>query len=162
MTRRFWQLPLLALAAAGCSAPVPDVPEPLTDAEVRQAAVRDDLWSHLQRYAGESPRDCGQHVSRGASERIAAEDLERSVGCVQTAVGRREPVVAFEQSQGIDSVVVQGLVAGGDGVIFRFWYDSAPCGNPGGCSARFSVDRCMRPSVVAPPRGGPAVHCVRD
>ena len=162
MTPRLpWLLVVLLAGATGCSKSLPEVAPTLADAELHQAGVRDDLWSHLARYAGESPRDCGQHVFRAAFERIEAEELERAVECARTAAARPEAFVAFEQYQGIDSTVVQGLVAGEDGVTFRFLYDSAPCGNPRDCPPRFTVDRCPQPTVVTERYGGPTLYCER-
>ena len=98
---------------------------------------------------------------RKALERIDADVLKRAVECARASAAQREASVAFEQYQGIDSTVVQGLVAGGVGVTFRFLYDSAPCGNSRDCSPRFTVDRCPTPTVVTERYSGPTWSCAR-
>ena len=112
---------------------------------VRAALV--ELRSYVERFTGPEPADCGQHALVRPFEMAGVEQLQKSASCARDAATNRKPFWTFKQEQGIDSQVYQGLLGTADGTIFRFSYDSAPCGGPG-CGGRFSIERCRQPGVV--------------
>jgi hypothetical protein len=146
-------------AAAACSSELPDVGPPRSSRDIEIVVVRAGMFAYVQRFTGHTPLDCGQYVLTQAFARADAEDLRRSVACAAEAAGRRQAFVTFEQSQGIDSIVFQGLLGDDAGAMFRFSYDQAPCGNPGGCRPRFVIERCDRPTLVIEGYGGPTFIC---
>lgn len=102
--------------------------------------------------AGPDALDCGPHGI------AAGEDaLEQSITCAIRASERREAFQTMKQDQGIDSMIYQGLFGRADGTLFRFGYDSAPCGGRG-CFGRFTLERCPQPRLVH--RGVPRITCV--
>ena len=95
----------------------------------------------ISELAGPDAVDCGQH---GTS---ALEDaLRQSVRCAVTSGANRQAFQTLRQRQGIDSLVYEGLLGQPDGTIFKFHYDSAPCGGPG-CFASLAIERCPVPSL---------------
>lgn len=86
--------------------------------------------------------------------------LEKSVACGLAAATDKHAFWTFKQYQGIDSWVAWGLLGTTDGVLFRFIYDSAPCGGPG-CSSRISFDRCDKPIASTNSHGRSELLCGR-
>ena len=109
------------------------------------------LRSRLEAITGPNPLDCGQHLLVGAFLRTAPigdDALRRSLECGVDAAARGQPFWAFRQLQGIDSWVANGLIGTADGTIQHFSWDSAPCGNPGGCEGRLQTIPCRNPSIA--------------
>jgi hypothetical protein len=99
------------------------------------------------RYTGADPVECGRLLLVQQERRWVAADeptLQKAVACGLEAVASKRTFWAFKQHQGIDSWVANGILGTVDGVIYRFTYDSAPCGGPG-CSSRISFERCDKP-----------------
>jgi hypothetical protein len=107
-----------------------------------------ELRSYIEQFAGPNAADCGQFFLVRPLTAPGIEELRRFLSCGLDAAKSRKPFWTLKQEQGIDSAVFQGLLGTADGTIFRFSYDSAPCGGPG-CAGRFSIQRCERPAVIA-------------
>jgi hypothetical protein len=134
--------------------PVP--PRPPQDEE--SAA---DLFARIQGMMGAPPMECGRHflIRTGNGFKSAgANELELSLKCGMAAAQVLKPFWTFKQNHGIDSWVADGLLGGTDGILQRFWYDSAPCGGPG-CEARLRLGPCERPSVVTARDGNAEFAC---
>ena len=121
------------------------------DRSHRAAGVRGAVY-------GANPRDCGQHALARALLPAGAKDLQQSLACASAASKDRKPFWTFRQDQGIDSLGFQGLIGTIDGIVYQFWYDSAPCGGPG-CSGRFSLSRCDNPTVLVNRNGTSDFGC---
>lgn len=107
-----------------------------------------ELRSYIEQFTGAGATDCGQYFLVRPLTAPGIEELRRFVSCGLDAAKSRKPFWTLKQEQGIDSLVFQGLLGTAEGTIFRFSYDSAPCGGPG-CAGQFSIRRCERPVVVA-------------
>lgn len=110
---------------------------------------------------GPEPLDCGQHrlVYAGDSPVLISEEaLQRSLSCGTEAAKARQPFWTFKQGQGIDSWIAHGLLGTDQGAVYRFSFDSAPCGGPG-CPSRFLVEPCETPVVTGNPPWGPEFSC---
>jgi hypothetical protein len=110
-----------------------------------------ELRSYAERFTGTKPLDCGLHTltlldGRWFPANEAA--LQKSVACGIAAAAKHQPFWTFKQEQGIDSWVALGLVGTPEGLVYRFSYDSAPCGGPH-CPGRISFERCESPQAVA-------------
>ncbi len=119
-----------------------------------------DLRSYVERFTGPEPIDCGRHILVAPFAPGGQQELRGSTACVSNAAKDSKPAWTIKQEQGIDSAVFQGLLGTGEGAIFRFSYDSAPCGGPG-CAGRFSIERCESPAIVTNPGGATRFGCVR-
>lgn len=107
----------------------------------------EDLRQHVLRYTSVEPLECGRLLLVQQERRWVAADegaLQKSVACGLAAASSRRAFWTFKQDQGIDSWVASGILGTADGVIYRFTYDSAPCGGPG-CPSRISFERCDKP-----------------
>jgi hypothetical protein len=107
-----------------------------------------ELRSYIEQFTGAAATDCGQFFLVRPLTAPGVEELRRFLSCGLDAAKSRKPLWTLKQEQGIDSLVFQWLLGTAEGTIFRFAYDSAPCGGPG-CAGRFSIQRCERPAVVA-------------
>ena len=110
----------------------------------------EDLRQHVLRYTGPEPIECGRLLLVQQERRWVAADeaaLQKSVTCGATAASSKRAFWTFKQDQGIDSWVASGILGTADGVIYRFTYDSAPCGGPG-CPSRISFERCDKPTAA--------------
>ena len=109
------------------------------------------LRSHVERFIGIEPLDCGLHtltfVDRQLPVPANEAALQKSVGCGVAAAPNRQAFWTFKQEQGIDSWVAQGLVGTREGLVYRFSYDSYPCGGSG-CPGRISFERCDNPEAI--------------
>lgn len=117
-----------------------------------------ELQAYVARFTGANPTDCGQHPRVHALVPAAAKDLQRSLGCAYDAAKARKAFWTFKQDQGIDSFVFQGLLGTIDGIVYQFWYGSAPCGGPS-CSGQFSLSRCDNPTVLVNRNGTSGFGC---
>jgi hypothetical protein len=125
-------------------------------AETKSAPA--ELRGYVERFTGPAPSDCGLRPLVRPFTAASAEELQRSVACGLAAAKGRTPFWAFHQVQGIDSLVFYGLLGTAEGIIFRFSYDSAPCGGPG-CPGSFTIARCDKPLVMG--RGRADFGCQR-
>lgn len=119
-----------------------------------------ELRSSVQRLTGNSPVDCGQHRLRGPSRPITATELQQSLTCAATARTQGRAFWTFKQEQGIDSVIIDGILGARNGAMYRFSYDSHPCGGPG-CGGAFDTEPCERPIVVNNRGSEPEFGCGR-
>ena len=106
-----------------------------------------ELREYIARFAGSSPTNCGQFLLVRPLVTASAAELEQAVACGRDAARGRKPFWTAKQDQGIDSLLFQGLVGTSEGTVYRFSYDSAPCGGPG-CPGRFTVERCAKPAIA--------------
>ncbi|MPZ21130.1 MAG: hypothetical protein GEV06_25010 [Luteitalea sp.] len=124
-----------------------------------------DLRTHVERLTGPEPIDCGQHRLTPAGRSLVPADeeaLQRSLSCATDAANARRPFWTFKQNQGIDSWIAQGLLGTEEGTVYRFSFDSAPCGGPG-CPSRFLVEPCESPAVSSgPSHVGAEFNCNRS
>lgn len=104
--------------------PVPDPPE---------------FFVHA--WTGPNPRDCGKLAEHATEAAVQA-----SISCAFAASRRPEPFLMIQAWNSFDSHVAQGLLGRADGSIFKFSYDSAPCGSPA-CMAQFTIERCEAPTT---------------
>lgn len=102
---------------------------------------RSELRRYVEVFAGAEPKDCGLHAVVDRRETANREAMETSLNCVMESTEKHVSSWAFKQIRGVDSAIYSGLVGTSEGVIFRFTFDSAPCGGPG-CTGRFSIERC--------------------
>jgi hypothetical protein len=110
----------------------------------------EDLRQHVLRYTGVEPVECGRLLLVQREGRWVAADeaaLQKVVTCGLTAASNMRAFWTFKQDQGIDSWVAFGILGTADGVIYRFSYDSAPCGGPG-CASRITFERCDKPAAA--------------
>lgn len=118
------------------------------------------LRAHVEARTGARAIDCGQHLVRRTGRNSVAladaETLRKSVDCGLAASRQRKAFWTFEQLQGIDSWIAEGIF-GKDGAIFLFFYDDDPSGGSG-APDRFTVERCVTPRVVTD-RDGPRFRC---
>jgi len=104
--------------------PVPDPPE---------------FFIHT--WTGPNPRACGKLAVHAAES-----DVQASISCAMAASRRPESFVVIRAWNGTDSNLAEGLLGRPDGAIFKFSYDSAPCGSPA-CLAQFTLERCEVPTT---------------
>lgn len=140
-----WSLVLVVAGTAAIgSQPAPD---PMTD-----------LRSYVERFTGAQPADCGQHAIGPTA--AGTDAAQTSVTCATASAKEHKPFWTLKRQQGIDSQVFEGLLGTAEGLIYRFSYDSAPCGGPG-CSGQFSIQRCQKPAAPGPRDGGTFFRCER-
>jgi hypothetical protein len=123
----------------------------------------DDLRQYVLRFTGAEPIECGRHllVQREREWVAAAETvLRESVACGERAALAQRAFWTFKQEQGIDSWVATGILGTGDGTIYRFSYDSAPCGGPS-CASRISFERCAKPVAATAAYQRSEFRCAR-
>ena len=109
-----------------------------------------ELLTHVRRFTGPQSVGCGVHLlTRVNSEWVPAPEaaLKRSLACGVDAAKKRTAFWTLRQRSGIDSWVAEGLLGTREGVVHRFFYDSAPCGNPQ-CEGRFEILTCDSPTVT--------------
>jgi hypothetical protein len=114
-------------------------------ASTRQAPT--ELTAYVVKFTGPDPADCGRHLMTKPFEVVDATERQRMITCAIGAARDRRPFVAVVQLQGVDSLVFEGFLGTAEGAIYRFSYDSAPCGHAPDCAGRFSISRCDRPVV---------------
>jgi hypothetical protein len=118
-----------------------------------------DLKAHTERYTGAMPVDCGQRrLARMFDQTNTVAALKESLACGAAATAAGNAFLAFDQIQGIDSILFQGVLGTRTGVVYQFAFDSAPCGGPG-CEPRFTITQCPRPEVVDSRSDGAAIRC---
>jgi hypothetical protein len=158
---------VLFLLTAGCQSKERD-PEPrrgtrqpeamplaasTPDNSVRAAQLLspvDDLLLYVERFTGAGPLECGRHqLVRRDRDWVTADEpaLQKSMACGVKAAATNKAFWTFSQGHGDDSWGAVGLLGTGEGVIYRFTYDNAPCGGPG-CPSEISFERCDKPAVV--------------
>ena len=151
---------LRSLSLAGAMLAISTAAMALPGAQgVGATPVPPELQSYVTKFTGPQPADCGQHLLVKPFAPVNVDELQRSLTCVFEAARNRKAFWTVKQDQGIDSLVFQGLVGTTDGVVHRFFYDSAPCGGPG-CAGRFTTERCEKPTVVSE-RGFARFECAR-
>jgi hypothetical protein len=111
-----------------------------------------DLVEHITKITGPNPADCGKFRPARPFTETTAEQVRPSLACAASAAAAHKPFWITNQHQGIDSIIIDGLAGTSEGVIYRYDFDSAPCGNPGGCPSRLTTQRCDHPTLVD--RGG--------
>jgi hypothetical protein len=117
-----------------------------------------ELRTYLQKFIGDAPADCGQYFLARPFAEADASQLQKAVGCGIDSAQAHKPFLAFARRQGIDSTFFEGLLGTADGYIFRFSYDSAPCGGPG-CAGSFSIQGCAIPIVNTGRSGYTSLGC---
>ena len=118
--------------------------------EAQPLSPVDDLLSYVEHFTGAGPLECGRHqLIRRDRDWVTADEpaLQKSVACGVRAAASHRAFWTFSQGHGEDSWGAGGLLGTGDGLIYRFTYDSAPCGGPG-CPSQISFERCDKPAVV--------------
>jgi|SRR5688572_20267964 len=80
----------------------------------------------VEDFTGPRARNCGRH---GVSATVR--DLQRVVTCAVEASAKNIAFSSIKQDRGIEGPLASGLMGRGDGVIYQFGYDAAPCGGPG-------------------------------
>ena len=107
------------------------------------------LFEQIRSRLGSTPAECGRHfrerTARGVSEAGVIE-LEKSLSCGLAAAHARQSFWTFKQEQGIDSWLAYGLIAGSDGMIQHFIYDSLGVCGAAGCST-LAVAQCDQPLI---------------
>lgn len=99
------------------------------------------LEKRIEAVTGSKALDCGRLGIR-ASEQAFTEALR----CGLKSAKQGKAFRITKQEQGIDSMVMHGLLGKPDGTIFRFSYDSDVSGGILGL-ARFSIRACPSPKV---------------
>jgi hypothetical protein len=120
-----------------------------------------ELRKYIERFAGTSSTECGQFLLvRPPFIEAGATELERAVTCARKAAQARRSFWTAKQSQGMDSLIFDGLVGTGEGTVYRFSYDSAPCGGPH-CPGLFEVEPCNQPAVMTDRGHRASIICQR-
>lgn len=98
---------------------------------------------HLLRLAGEDVVRCGSFLRKLREPRSLSEpEFERAVECATRAWREGRPFFFSIEGPGIDSYVASGILGMREsGGLYRFAYDSAPCGGPG-CAEAFGLTLC--------------------
>ncbi|MCC6988224.1 MAG: hypothetical protein IT181_04460 [Acidobacteria bacterium] len=104
-----------------------------------------DIAARVQAITGGAPVDCGRFFP-SPPVHVTADQLEGAVQCGRDAASQRSSFWLLVGGRGLDAWIAQGLLAGPDGVIRRFYYDSAPSGGPGSTPS-FELARCWLPGV---------------
>lgn len=117
-----------------------------------------ELRNYLKKFIDDAPVDCGQYFLGPSFRQADSDQLQKSIACAIDSGSAHKSSLAFTQGQGIDSIVISGLLGTAAGQIFRFEYDSAPCGGAG-CAGRFSIQGCPVPIVVTFRGGYPSLGC---
>jgi len=130
---------LLAAALAGCAAqPVSETPKTGPEA-------------HLLPLMGGDAVNCGnfRRESMRAQAGLTPEEFKAATECATEAYRKGRPFYLYLGGTGIDSYVARGVAGSRNGAdLYRFSYDSAPCGGPsqrGGCGPNFGLTRCEAP-----------------
>lgn len=102
-----------------------------------------DLHERVTQVTGLDRRDCGNFIRRSARDQAATiAQLESAVVCAQAAASEH---VAFWFGTGgfvVESWQVEGLLAGPNGILQHFVYNSF--------GPSFRATRCSRPQVAEP------------
>ena len=105
--------------------------------------VPTDLRGYIERFTGPAAIECGQ-LGAVPDRESDLPIFERVIACGRQASKSQQAFWVIEWLPDLDSTVCRGLLGSADGTIYRFGYDSAPCGGPG-CGSRFTVERCPIP-----------------
>src|SRR5262245_5798890 len=124
----------------GCRQELPS-PPPLNK-ETHAIAPIDELRSHVERFTGAQAVDCGTF---GAA--VARAQLEQALACATAAIEQGKAFRAFKGQPGTDSWFAEGVFRAREGAVYRFSYQSTPCGGPG-CGSRFAIERCPGNSIT--------------
>ena len=135
-------LTLVGILLGSC---IPAVPRHTEAQGVSEAPM--DLRQYIKRFVGSNAVACGQHFLLGPFVTASASALQRSLDCGLKALTTHKAFWTLMEEQGTDSELFQGLVGVPEGTIYRFLYDSAPCGGPG-CAGRFTIERCQKPTIA--------------
>ena len=100
------------------------------------------LESYIQQFTGPGAVNCGR-LARTASD----QDMETALACALDAARRGASFSVVRQYQGVDSAPAEGLLARTAGTVFKFFYDSAPCGNDRLCGGSFRTEPCAAPRL---------------
>jgi Carboxypeptidase regulatory-like domain len=103
----------------------------------------------IEQLTGSEARNCGRHTVLAT-----AGAMRESIECVLAASAMKIAASTIKEQMGIDSRIASGFLVQFDGSIFWFRYDSHPCGGPSArpqCSARFTTEPCLLPSVREDP-----------
>ena len=157
MRRRLTLLPgmvLAVLAVALAAAPVdrlrtqlPPTPAmPRARGVARQDPI-EELRAYVERFTGPKPNECGLNKLPRPQTKADEEVLKQSVRCGLEARDHRKPFWTFTLAGGTDSWLGEGLLGTPEGTLFKFTYDSAPCGGPH-CWGTFAIGRCDEPFVA--------------
>jgi hypothetical protein len=119
-----------------------------------------DMQAKVENFIAAQPLHCGRHLLKEPFVGVDEEALRQSVACGVAAAGERKAFWTFKQNQGVDSWVADGLAGTTEGTIYRFSYDSAPCGGPG-CASRIRFDRCEKPETATDPYKVSHFRCVK-
>jgi hypothetical protein len=98
--------------------------------------------AHVQEFTGAGAVNCGR-LGRTATD----SEMSAALACGLDAASRAAAFSIVREYQGIDSFVAEGLVARSGGPVFKFSFDSAPCGSPGHCSESFTTVPCAAPRL---------------
>src|SRR5262249_45344405 len=113
-------------------------------------AVKRGLDYHVMRAAGADAIDCGRiQFPRAVSHVLNAEQSAQVASCIESSRAKRLAFFFSSGGPGTDSDFATGLIGAADGRLWRFWYDSAPCGGPH-CAERFRQRDCPPPSTTGP------------
>jgi hypothetical protein len=124
-----------------CPNPSIDRGEVVCDLPANRADALQKPEEYLLIVTGASSTDCGRLGIRAIDG-----DVRRALDCAFEAQRRKNAFTVVKQNQGIDSEVYEGLVGDRAGTLYRFTYDSGPCGNPE-CFGSFSLGKCPAPTT---------------
>lgn len=121
---------------------------PLTGAFAQQRLTPE---IHVLRLTGADANRCGVFQrKRGDPVSLSEAETRTAMECITAAWQGGRPFFLSIEGTGIDSYIGQGVFGLREkGGLYRFAYDSAPCGGPG-CPERFTVQLCPAPSEAAP------------
>jgi hypothetical protein len=119
----------------------------------RRADALNDLRTYTERFTGRNAKDCGEHFIADLTQNVSRQQLLPSLDCAIKAAVDRTTFRTLFQTAGIDSLLFEGLLAGPDGIVYRFSFDSAPCGGDD-CWGRFAIARCDLPALTTAARPG--------
>lgn len=110
-------------------------------------AQKASVENRMRRFLGDGVAHCGSfHFKSFEPRHLTSEKLSTVSSCLVAA--RKEGKAWFFSLEGggIDSYVASGVLGFGNGDIYRFTYDSDPCGGSG-CGEAFSVALCVSPNT---------------
>jgi hypothetical protein len=106
------------------------------------ALIPEELKTRIEQVTGPDPVVCNELLGKPDRRTPAtAEELAVAVKCARGASERKTPFWLLVKVGGIDSWFGYGLLAGRDGQIQAFLYDSDPAGGAG-AAPTFSVRPC--------------------
>jgi hypothetical protein len=98
----------------------------------------------IERLVGTDAVDCGQLGALPMPPDHPIRYVERQIACGAEALKAKKTFWAIQHQPSLDSMIATGLVGDAGGKMYRFAYDSAPCGGPH-CEPRFIVEACPVP-----------------